>query len=177
MDIKEYIFNNSNPSYTAQYGWQQFFGDSMFTFGYINSYKEAADTLVEELTPDLYLFPIMFTYRHYLELALKNICEKNMTEEKYKDFIFKASHNLGKIWCTSKEILELQLNNDEINFIEQIVIFFDALDSDSFAFRYEKTRNQKHKSIKEDYLTINTLNLKKYIDRVDDILRFTYDSI
>ncbi len=34
--------------------------DQLLHFGYINSYKAAADDLVEMQVPDLYIYPIMF---------------------------------------------------------------------------------------------------------------------
>lgn len=176
MDIRDFIFNNNNLAYTAQYGWQKEFGDISFTFGYINSYKEAADVLVEERVPDLYIFPIMFCYRQYLELLFKNICQHHMKKKDYKDFVHDVSHDLSKIWPYAKSFLISEINNDMIDFIEQSVMFFYALDPNSYTFRYEKDKKLK-RSIKQDFLMINTLNLKEYIDKVDLYLRYTYDSL
>ncbi len=175
MDIRD-ILNNNNPHYTAQYGWQREFGDATFTFGYISSYKEAADDLVDKLLPDLYIFPIMFCYRQYLELLLKNICQHHMKKKDYKDFVFDVSHDLSKIWPYAKSFLVNEIDEDKVNFIEQSIRFFHTLDPNSFTFRYEKDK-KLNRSIKQDSLTINTLNLKKYIDTVDLYLRYTYDSL
>lgn len=176
MSIKDKIFKGNNPNYTAHYGWQESCGDKSYTFGYINSYKEAGDTLVEEKIPDLLLFPIMFSYRQYLELLLKNICEKRMDTEEYRNLIKKASHNLTIIWDVVKVKIQYEVSSDDINLIAEVVEIFSSIDPYSFTFRYEKDKKQNSRSINEDYLTINTLNLKEIIDKVDDILRYTYDS-
>lgn len=96
-DIVKHLFGNQHPSYVSQYGWQKDLGDSTYTFGYIASYKEAADTLVEKMLPDLLLFPIVFCYRQYLELLFKNIYHQNKSSDEYTAFIKRVSHSLRKI--------------------------------------------------------------------------------
>lgn len=175
MSIKEKIFKSNNLDYTAHYGWQKSFGDESFTFGYINSYKEAGDILTEERNPDLLMFPIMFSYRQYLELLLKNICQKGMANIEYNEMIKKSSHNLESIWKSCKKILLANITEEEMDYIEEVVRIFFVIDPGSFTFRFEKDKKQESRTIKEDYLTINTKNVKKFVDKVDDILRHTYD--
>jgi hypothetical protein len=131
--------------------------------------------LVDKCCPDLYLYPIMFCYRQYLELVLKNICYKNMNTVSYQNFISTASHNLSIVWNNAKQILASQLENEQIDFINDAVMFFDKLDPSSFAFRYERDK-KLNRSIKQD-LSINTKHLKKCMDEVDLYLRLTYDSL
>ncbi|MGL4876100.1 MAG: hypothetical protein ACRC30_15785 [Clostridium sp.] len=83
MTVKNDILKKYDDRYMAQYGWRKNFDDETFTFRYIDSYKNAADEIVELLIPDLYIFPIIFSYRQYLELVLKNICYKQMEKEVY----------------------------------------------------------------------------------------------
>ena len=91
------LVNGNNHNYIALHGWQRFIGNDIFSFGYICSYKEAADTLVEQKTPDLNIYPIMFCYRQYLEQVLKNICYKKMNDEDYKNFVKKVSNLIGAL--------------------------------------------------------------------------------
>ncbi len=172
----EIPLTNDNLNYIAQYGWQKFFGDDTYTFGYINSYKMAGDSLVDKEVPDLLIYPIMFCYRHYLEQLLKNICRKNMERKEYRDFIYIASHNILKIWNGANKYLQGNNSVDDIQFVHEIVYWFNEHDPDSFAFRYETDKKNK-RSIKEDTLSIDTLALKRNIEKVDMILRYTYDSI
>lgn len=172
----EIPLTNENLNCIAQYGWQKFFGDDTYTFGYINSYKMAGDSLVDKEVPDLLIYPIMFCYRHYLEQVLKNICKKHMKRREYRDFIYVTSHNILKIWKDAKKYLEGNNSVDDIEFVQEMVCWFNVHDPDSFVFRYETDKKNK-KNIKEDLLSIDTLRLKKNIEKVDVILRYTYDSI
>ncbi len=169
------IFNTYSSGYTARYGWQQNFCEDFFAFGYISSYKDTADILIDQLAPDLYIFPIMFCYRQYMELILKNICYRNMIENMYKAFINRVSHNIAGIWNEAKKYLS-NFSKKDLDIIEECVKMFNDIDPDSFTFRYEMDK-KLNKNIQQDYLTINFEILKKYIDKVDDILRITYDRI
>lgn len=173
-NIYNLIFNRNDPHYIANYGWQDNFGEGTVTFGYIDSYRTAAEELIE-LTGqhDLLLFPIMFCYRQYLELVLKNICYQNMSKEDYEKFIKKSSHNLIKIWSSSLKYLN-NVDAEGKDLIDQIIKIFDCLDENSFTFRYEFDK-KNNKSIKQDKLAINMFELKKIMDTVDNYIKFTYD--
>ena len=76
---------------------------------YIRGYKKAADILVDHvlLTDsdlDTLVYPIVFLYRHYLELLVKNIIENGAKylgiEEKPK-----TNHHLDTLWSKAKEII------------------------------------------------------------------------
>lgn len=57
--------------YTAIIGWS----DQNFSHGYIEGFYQAAEILVTQGVPlyDYLVYPIIFNYRHYVELALKNL--------------------------------------------------------------------------------------------------------
>lgn len=154
MGIKKDILSSSYSKYNALYGWQNHFGQNMINFGYINSFKEAADDLVEQLCPDLYIFPIMFCYRQYLELLLKNIYALKVKENEYVSFVRKVSHDLFKIWSYVKPILEKLHSQDQIDLINEVVCLIHELDSNSYTFRYPKDK-KLNDSIRNEF-TINT---------------------
>lgn len=158
--------------YIADIGWQKYMGEGCYTFGYINSYKEAGDILVDEKEPDLLICPIMFCYRQYLELLLKNIYMKNNTED-YKDYVNNVSHNIVKSWEYVKDILLNQIKDKELSFVEEVIYFFDKLDSSSFTFRYEYDKRMNRNI---DDKRIDTKKVKSCIKKIDKILRYTYDS-
>lgn len=163
----------SSIDYIADIGWQKYMGVGCYSFGYINSYKEAGDILVEKMIPDLLIYPIMFCYRQYLELLLKNIFMRNSTEEEYKKYVKSVSHNIFESWNYIKPILQNQISNKKVSFIEKVIYFFNELDSSSFTFRYEYDKNMNRNI---DNKRINTKKIKKCIGKVDNILRYTYDS-
>lgn len=170
--MAKHLFGNQNSLYVAQYGWQQYLGDDTYTFGYIASYKEAADILVEQKQPDLLLFPIVFCYRQYLELLLKNIYHKNKTSKEYIDFIKRSSHNLEKIWKDVKCFINL--SSEDLDAMEELVLVFNQLDPSSMNFRYEFGKDQTR--LLSNPITIDTYIMKRFIDAIDDQLRYTYDT-
>ncbi len=159
--------------YIADIGWQKYMGDGCYSFGYINSYKKAGDILIEKKIPDLLIYPIMFCYRQYLELLLKNVYMQNSTEEEYKNFVNSVSHNISDSWNYVKPILKNQISDKKVAYIEKVIYSFNELDPSSFTFRYEYDKKMNRNI---DDRRIDTKKVKKCIGRIDDILRYTYDS-
>lgn len=159
-------------NYIAKIGWQRYLGDDL-AFGYIDSYKEAADILVECACPDLLVFPIMFCYRQYLELLLKNIYYKSCSEEQYKKFICQVGHNISKIWIKVRPLLKDDLKEKEFEIIDTVIKSFNKLDPTSFTFRYEYDK-QMNRNLDED-IHLDVKRIKDTIGKVEEILLFTYD--
>jgi hypothetical protein len=108
-------------------------------------YMKAGATLIEEcqrsnsrLDRHELVYPILFCYRHGLELAMKWIIAQygryaNIPSERYQH------HDLRALWIVCKKvILEVgsDKENDALLAVEQIVGDFDDLDHGSFSFRY-----------------------------------------
>ncbi|MDE5860462.1 MAG: hypothetical protein K2H23_08810, partial [Oscillospiraceae bacterium] len=159
-----------------------------YNFGYINSYLEAANDLLNFKCPDLYVYPIMFCYRQYIELSLKNICQKDMAKQDYIKFIRKASHNLNAIWKEAKKHLNAFniTDEDQINFMSNTVNDFNLIDPTSFSFRYPQDKNM-NKSLENHFsrndngtvnqLIINLNSVSENLENFDLIIRHTYDSV
>ena len=82
--------SNSYGAGTAIVGFDKNFDPTGFLrdYGYIDSYKTAADELVEKSgAEDLLVFPVVFCYRQYLELVLKTICKLNFSNHDFIAFI------------------------------------------------------------------------------------------
>lgn len=155
---------------TAHFGWQDHFGPSMLQFGYIDSYKTAADILIDHCMPDLLMFPIIFCYRQYLELLLKNI------NSGYKININnQINHNLLGIWNVVLPFLRKNHSEEEIQFIGVMIGTFNLLDPGSLTFRYVTTKGGQS-TLREPF-NLNLIEIRQKIDVVDDILRYTYDSV
>lgn len=87
---------SSNPNQSAHFGWQN--KDSAL-YGLREGYKNSADDLVEIAlengTPkvlDTYIFPILFSYRHSLEISLKHIYLR------FHGRLPTGGHNLLTLW-------------------------------------------------------------------------------
>ena len=123
--------------------------------GYAMAYKTAGDRLVDSLQrraiSELYqVFPIMFLYRHYLELKLKEILLILRKWEGREDTQTLPDHGLTQSWKEVRQLLEkfddwitghcddahLEEGAAMYNSIEQRVKEFDAIDAKAKNFRY-----------------------------------------
>jgi hypothetical protein len=131
----------------------------------IEGYKDSAFDLLKNLIDkkevdwialDSKIFPIIFIFRQFLELILKQTLrfEKLIKNEIQSDELgFKTTHSLEKLWEELKPIIQSRYKQyDEItqegllekdNTICDMISELDRLDSGSFAFRYpfEKPKN------------------------------------
>jgi len=116
---------------------------------YSRAYKKAADVLVEHienisLPSDDLVYPIMFLYRHFLELTLKKliikmtVCDQDLQlpENIYNE------HKLNILWCICEEFLLKAFpdltakDKDDLKQIDRIIKEFCTLDKKSTEFRY-----------------------------------------
>jgi hypothetical protein len=114
-----------------------------------SGYMRAGDALVDEAERDpterhFLIYPILFNYRHALELAIK------WTVEQYGGYVDiylsadEKDHNLWKSWQLCKEVIVkiggIGVGEDGFAGVEQIVKDFHELDRDGTAFRYSRTK-------------------------------------
>ncbi len=119
---------------------------------YIAGYKSAGDKLskfvMEKRTEyDSLIYPIVFLYRHYIELSLKDIIDRgsNLLDSEGYDF----NHKLMDLWHkaeeVSKKIFEEFYPYDPSKcnyaFMLHIVSEFNSVDEFSVEFRYSKRKN------------------------------------
>jgi hypothetical protein len=180
------IFDESNRiGYgIANIGWQENVEKSLgvtglISFGYISGYKDAADDLVEKvLRTELmnsYVFPIVFLYRQYTELLLKNMYFNFVKEDRQlkSKFIKKHGHRLCEVWKKVKPLLiEAQYSDSDIEYIESLINEFEKFDAHSFNFRYYV--NKDFTPTLPTVLSVNLKMLKEVVDKVDTLLHGTY---
>ena len=164
---------------------------SIIPTGYIMAYKEAADTLIEQLSPsdtrmDYLVYPIFFLYRQYLELVFKETyrycycynSNRTLDSSRFQNMIKEVSHDIVKSFYMissefqdrlSKESSVKTEYSDFTTAIEQI----SSYDRNSFAFRYYYEKNL-HDTIPSE-LTVNLLELKKLVDDIDTVLYDVYN--
>jgi hypothetical protein len=117
MNIYE---DNGIYGQSAHFGWQK--NTNTALYGIREGYKNAADDLVDIVLEngsknlkmlDTYIFPIMFLYRHSLEIFLKDIYYRA------KGQILGGGHDLLSLWSiVKKEIIDDMINSEE--FITQV---------------------------------------------------------
>jgi hypothetical protein len=106
-------------------------------------YKEAADSLARSVGENAWRRnmlgpPVMFLYRHYVELHLKNLLSEagQLLDDPQS---IPPEHYLLSLWSRVRALLlSIGPNNEDVWFkrADQIIGEFDALDPTSFAFRY-----------------------------------------
>ncbi len=87
------------------------------------------------------IYPILFNYRHGIELAMKWVIARYGRYSSVKiDEI--EHHDLWKLWKLCKQIIiEVGSENESIAVVEQVIKDFHDLDKSALAFRY--SRNKK----------------------------------
>lgn len=115
---------------------------------YADGYKAAADMLVDQLQgvppEDRLICPLVFIYRHFVELRLKSLVI-GLSRLKNKPLEVFHTHNILVLWRTVKGLLGVlasdNFKNDIINSLESLISELNALDPDSMHFRYSHSRN------------------------------------
>ena len=138
---------------------------------YTRGYKEAGDRIVEFVLAkatdqDVLIYPIVFLYRQYIELRLKDIIkEGRILLEEGSDF--PKHHNIWDLWCTAKKIAIKVFEGDDpttLKYAEHVIREFAQIDPDSFSFRYPT--NKEGQNTLEGVSHINIRRLGSHIDKL-----------
>lgn len=110
---------------------------------YADGYRLAADAAIEAAqldrsTLDFLIYPILFLYRQYLEISLKEIL-LYAEELRDGDLDVPRTHNLDSLWKRCQSAVKAVDDGafvDEIDVIDDTVEQFSMLDPTSSTFRY-----------------------------------------
>jgi hypothetical protein len=142
---------------------------------YADGYKRAGDLLVEcvktaHRDQDILVFPIVFLYRQYIELRLKELIKDgnllfNIPEK------FPKHHKIDELWKRARKILERVWPEgaaEDLDAVEECIQQFSEKDPFSMAFRYpvDKDGNPSLSSLRH----INLRNLSEIVDRIGFLL-------
>ncbi len=105
-------------------------------------YKEAGDVLIKSLAEngrnDALVLPILFCYRQYIELRLKDIIRLiNTFEETGQSF--KEIHDLKKLWSSLRASIEEEIDEEdqeEFDAVEECIMELHRVDRKGTKFRY-----------------------------------------
>jgi hypothetical protein len=143
--------------------------------GTVIAFKEAGDELVEFVVRgnkyswyEVFLRPIGFLYRHYLELEIKYWI-KELSNEKplaQKGKLLKE-HNLKKLWLELKPLIHSLCVTEDKDFIEveEVILTFDKYDQTGQEFRYTRTTKDTS-TLRSLPPIINVKEVKRSIERV-----------
>ena len=138
------------------------------------AFKEAADLLVFHAEEHHYakkklVWPIVFCYRQYVELALKEVIAKHgdQVEPKIEPLY---RHELGPLWTRCKSVMQEALTEivvgevPEIQALECFINEFDTVDAGSYAFRYPT--DTKGRTVDFPFESIDLVHLHRIMEGI-----------
>jgi hypothetical protein len=146
---------------------------------FANNFKYVADKIIDELQKqretgirriDAYFIPVMFLYRHCLELKLKHLirlCVKlDLIEKKDKlsDTLYK--HELYSLWNHVKLGLQKywpEAPTDDLKAVERVIQQFHELDNNGQSLRYAEDKNGD-KTVNHFPERVDFIKIKKIFD-------------
>ncbi len=146
---------------------------------YIAGYKAAGDRLIGTLrkyrvpTANGMVYPILYLYRHYFELRLKEIIESgNMVRSKTKRVeCERFGHNLDRAWQECQKIFEetgLQVGPAQLMEAGEFIIWLSDT-SEDLRYPIRKPSKNPRRNV-WDRRDINLAKLRKYMQRVSSLL-------
>lgn len=126
-------------------------------------YKRAADMLIEHgagnrIDRHYLVYPVIFCYRHYLELSLKTILlVYGSTVDITPNW---KAHDLNQLWPLFEKVLRRHGANDEADaVVRKCVAEFSKIDPKSITFRYPVS--QEGKPVEIDLEGLDLLQLRE----------------
>ena len=167
---------------SAHFGWQD---KDQALYGLREGYKNSADELVEIALDngnnpkilDTFIFPILCSYRHSLEISLKHFYMRA------RGTMPKGGHSLLDLWdCVKKEIIDDMICSED--FINQVKMYKENFFKYSLnGINLQEIRkmlqelqeaNQKRDEIKNNVRQVDqNAEVWRYLIRMDDSLFFT----
>jgi hypothetical protein len=157
-------------------------GDNWYK--YISGYKHAADILVDKIIDntsikELLSFPIIFLYRHFIELSLKSIIRDGYQLYDIQSD-YRQIHSLEELWKDCRSIIKkIWPNGDDepLDAAGNIINEFSKIDSSSYETRYPEPKKTKEGKGKKDNIftmegisNINLKNMKELMEKMDNYL-------
>lgn len=149
---------------------------------YAHGYKTAGDVLVEYIKKnrpdrDSLVYPIVFSYRHYCELMLKEVI-RDGNELLGGPYDFPKNHKIDELWKQCRKILETvwPKNSVEVlDVVEECIYEFSKIDPMSTAFRYPEDKDGK--KLLPDLKWISLTNLSQVMSAMETFFTGAIDGI
>lgn len=133
-------------------------------------YMHAGTILIDACETDRYkrhllIYPIIFNYRHGIELAIKWVIERygnNSTVE----VIEITHHNLWQLWKVCKQIIvEVGSEDSALTVVERVVQDFHEIDPSALSFRYSRNKDGALINLPD---SVDLLNIRDVMEGVSN---------
>lgn len=144
----------------------------LYSVGYRAGAERLAEYVIDQhREQDTLIYPIVFLWRHYVELRLKGLLDsaRQLTDQPLKANL---DHKVLALWQKLRPLLEAiepNADTETLDAVEEIVSQFDQVDTDSFAFRYPLSK-KGIPSLPSELYHINIRNLTEVMQRVGSFL-------
>lgn len=141
------------------------------------AFKNAADLLVVSTEEnaherDNFVWPIVFCYRQYIELALKDVIAEYGPQMENNHVIEPNwnTHSLKELWTSYKQIINYTLSEAMVDEIPEFLSIkacideLDGIDAGSYTFRYPT--DKKGRQIDIPFNSIDLYHLRDVMDGV-----------
>jgi len=162
----------------------------MFYPPHATSFKEAAEIVLDKIeadvnkaSNDIFVFPVMYLYRHGIEINLKSIIKVGVgldffrKEEVEEDLEW---HNLAKLWNHAKKLLFQRWPTSDpapCKATEAVINELHQSDPNGQVFRYAADKNGKLHRYERLPDHISIAALKKTMDGVYNFLEATWSAL
>jgi hypothetical protein len=149
-DVPTSLFSTSAGTSRFAVNLSWFRGRPKEVYAFKRGYREAATRLTETVRassdnrlPDFFVWPIVWLWRHHLELALKEViaCGEKLESEGQWTWPTGLRHDFKKMWTRAQPLIE-SLNHEptasstEMANLAQVIAEFDLLDEGGMGMRY-----------------------------------------
>jgi len=167
-DETSHVFLRGDPS--RRVAWIP--NDAAQWHRYASGYKEAGERVYESwvaLSDDSLVFPIVFLYRHYVELRLKELLQ---SAESYLDLprSWRSDHDIGVLWGHLARLLpEIFPDEPAADLQNAGRILHELAEGDPFSFHFRYPETTKGKKHLED---VERLDIASFVDAMRRLSTF-----
>jgi hypothetical protein len=186
-DVSRYTLHPEDRLFEGSSGnWRNvamLLGTSSASVPYTLGFREAADALIEQglatHTQDLVLFPIFFTYRHAIELALKDILYLGQRIEDEPPKVW-GTHRLDVLWPLARKVMEdmwPEGDRSELDVLERIIGDLSDVDPKAEFFRFDRDRDGFVWDVPEVLTRVDLRHVQQVMEKVFVYLHGTIDGL
>jgi hypothetical protein len=137
-----------------------------------DGYRKAADLLVARASEKHYLratliYPILFLYRHFIELELKYVLTTyGRAAGQKSDW---ENHDLDILWPKVRAVIDcfsLETEKETASIVEACIAEMAKIDPGSFTFRYPVTKKGQPMSL--DFDSVDLANLQLTMEKISN---------